>query len=250
MNSKQRKSAAAARQIAISGRPDIRPNWKDYDFSYLEHKPKEIQRLATWYEYARESDDIIDAVHYKDVDEDWYKYYDRIQEVYFHGELEFLESFDSNFPKLSFQEILRRDLKWRPLVTEKVKLTQLPSRLLVNDEEFVDFVRTHGSHVVFVPWELPKGEIVRQFAEALETAWPWYDPASKRGRRGVRQTVGGADLLHQLAVYRYQQSGGTFVGRPPYLRALYGSSSIKGWNKAFAAAEARIADLTISHIFA
>src|SRR5207302_4272733 len=246
--------------------PEIRYCWKDYDFSYLHNQSTAIQRCAALYEYARESDEFIAVV--VDFRETYITA--SVLNIYPLHEASFLGN-AHGFPELSFRKALELGLTCPPLKTNDVEVLSACEvvhsfgylKQQDRDEavkEFIDRLgqRNRIQYLVTIRWGgCPDAKLVDLAAKLLlkkrreETAWRIRAGRIKSerirpGRRGMPQSASGIDYLHQLSVFRFQKSGGTYPNRPSYLRELYPGGEnktvpTKGWNKAFQAAANRIA---------
>src|SRR5207253_1344699 len=199
-----------------------------YDFSYLAGRPKRIQRLAALYEYARESDELISDIA------DFRKYGMALigsllstypwDEAFFLGQV-------NGFPQLSFNQVLQDGLPNLPEIAEVSEVEVEPFSEICHrfkkystlqggcemvQKSLGRFGRTQRSaYVIIIHWgRFPDANLVDHAAKLLlkrrryETGW------IRPGRRGTPQSVSGIDYLHQLSVFRFRQSGGTFEDRP------------------------------------
>lgn len=249
-------------------RPITRFSWFDVDFTYLLEQPKIVQHLATLYEYARESDVIIQAV--QRANEEWE--YDRecmeggqppprrrmdavrrqLDRLYPLWELEFLTEMHG-FPQSSFQTVLDFAVnKSRPSLMEYFLQLGKPGNLSVTPLDNLAALRPHlpshgwsgGRYLLEIPWEKGNPEIATEFRNALPGIRPDYLPDNPHpGRRGRAATATGGDLRSQLSAFRVKQSGGSWTDE-------FGHTSQAAWNKAVRAAAGRIKTMPTSYLFA
>ena len=97
--------------------------------------------------------------------------------------------------------------------------------------------KTYG---LIIPWSHTDAELTKQFREWLRQLRPADCPEPKRAGRSSRSSaVSPIDMLHQLAAFRLEREGFTFLtaseleARKPYL-------SQKGWKRGVRAARDRI----------
>ena len=254
---------------------DVRELEADTDFGYVPELPDSLKRLAAYYEYARESAELIDAVielreagtfnpghKIRDVKPELTHKFTWKREIYSVAALCTLTKCDE-FPEKPFRDALQNnwealwrvdfslgvsrpvDLPWDVFI----KMRDHFSKTGLTEKQYLEAGRERGStmHAISIPWSYTNDELAEFFRELIPRIRPREFPEPKKaGRRGRSSGSGAVDMLNQLAAFRLNRAGVDFnCGRK-----LTPCASGKGWTKAARAAEERISNMAKRPFFA
>ncbi len=240
----------------------------DTNFSYVPALSDSLKRVAAFYEYARESAELIDAVvelreagtfkpgcKKRDVKPELLRMLLREAEMFPKIALVILAESD-DFPRKPFRDALQNseilkggnftlgisppvELPWKTLIL----LRQNWTRWGLNESEFYEDL-SRGSktlHAILIDWNYTNEELAAFIRELIPRIRPSGAPEPKKaGRRGRRSGTGAVDMLNQLAAFRLNRAGIDFADSGK--RTLYVSRM--GWAKAVRSAQERINNMT------
>ena len=240
----------------------------DTNFSYVPALPDTLKRVAAFYEYARESPELIEAVvelresgtfkpggKKRDVKPELLHKVLREAEMFPIMALLILAE-SGDFPRKPFRDALQNseilkcgnltlgisppvELPWKTLIM----LRQNWTRWGLSESEFYED-NSRGSrtlHAISIDWGYTNEELAAFIRELIPRIRPSGSPEPKKaGRRGRRTGSGAVDMLNQLGAFRLNRAGVDFAGSGR--RTLYVSS--KGWAKAVRSAQERINNMT------
>jgi hypothetical protein len=220
----------------------------NYNFAYVKDLPKHLQRMAAFWEYARESNELRDLAESlrkalrtgKDISEISNRYFNilNIEEV---G----LITASLYFPAFPFEDVLDRDL-----IPDLIRTNYQFGISGIICLPFNGFLprgwqlpKHYTVHAVAIPWDRTDAELTDMFGELLEGIRPHDQPQPRRaGRKGRYSGVSPVDMLNQLVAFRVSREGialnevAQFLGYNLY-------QSQKGWRSAALAAAKRIGDM-------
>jgi hypothetical protein len=240
----------------------------DIDFGYLVDTSTVIRRIAVFYEYARESEElkqIVAASRHAGIFRPGNQSGDipelqqrlgRLHSVLPIDQLLVLHDSDG-FPEKPFRdarddlEILKHydsfgvdsvgRIPWRPLLLLR------PFFMNGGFSELQFWTYEFGGktlNAISIPWKYTNAELTESFGRLISKIRPSTHPApSRAGRKG--RYSGAADMLNQLVAFRLHRAGISFDDARPF--TLYMSS--RGWVKAIIAAEERIKYMTMRPFF-
>ena len=243
----------------------------DTDFEYVKSLPEEKQRLAAFYEYARESDELKDAVRglrEAGVFKAGYTQSDIKPELmsklisgenHFPIEGLYVLSQCDDFPEKTFHEaelnadILKQTivllgsprpaaLPWKAIIAMRNYFTRDGRREI---EFYENRIKGSTLHAIAIPWYYTNEELADFFREMIPTLRPSDIPEPKKAGRTGRCSGGAVDMLNQLAAFRWNRAGVGFDDAANL--TIY--TSKKGWQKAVRAAEERISNMTKRSLF-
>jgi hypothetical protein len=251
-----------ARRKAKASRPSVRFRREmellaqcppdNYDFAYVRHLPKHLQRMAAFWEYARESKDLRDLGESlrkalrkdQDISEIRNRYFNilNVEEV---G----LITASIYFPAFPFNEVVERDLIPGPVRTNYqfgvsgISCLPLKEFLSLARQLTWTLPKYYTMHAVFIPWDRTDSELTDTFGELLQGMRPHNQPQPRRaGRKGRYSGVSPVDMLNQLVAFRVRREGIPFDEVAEFAGyKLYQSE--KGWRSAALAAAKRIGDM-------
>ena len=218
-------------------------NW---DFEYVKALPRHLQRMAVFWEYARESKRLRSAFEsLPGINEPRLQAMLSIADILWPDEAALLANL--YFPALSFHELL----KFNKLDARFHALTQFGTSAIgcLPIEQFVPLAsQVVGKamppdwtiHGLLIHWDHTDVELSGMFREVLKQLRPKDSPEPVRAGRGGRLSgVSPIDALNQLAALRLDREGSTLssaakvVSRIPYM-------SNKGWKLGIRLARERI----------
>ena len=227
----------------------------DWDFEFVKELPEHIQRMAAFWEYARESERLIKlAKAFGKVAFQKSKKAGRKLLAQFEGSIridELLLLTTEFFPALPFEDYMRLgllskrfegftdfgivDLICKPVETLAASLAA---------DEMEDWLQPGQTlYGLSIPWNYTDHELTSQFGQLLKSLRPVNKPEPRRaGRAGRASLVHPCDMLNQLGALRLDREGISFSGsadvtsRRPY-------TSKKGWSKGIKKARQRIEDM-------
>jgi hypothetical protein len=224
----------------------------NYDFRYVRRLPKHLQRMAAFWEYARESKELRDLAESlrgalrrgQDISEIRNRYFN----IFYVEEVGLITA-SLYFPALPFNEVLERDLipdlirtnyqfgisgiSCLPLEGFLSRAWQAPEPLQ----------KHYTAHAVFIRWDRTDSELTDMFGQLLKGIRPRDQLQPRRaGRRGRYSDVSPVDILNQLVAFRVSREGIPFGEVVQFLGyKLYQSQ--KGWRSAALVAVKRIGDM-------
>jgi hypothetical protein len=245
----------------------------DTDFSYLSDLSAVHWRVAVFYEYARDSDElreIISAMRRERVFEsEWDgapgelgQKLAKIESVLPPDHLLILHDCQG-FPEKPFRDA-RHDLDilkyfnsvgvesvaaipWKALVSLRSAVgSQGLSELEYWTKYWTDNARARTLNAISIPWNYTNAELTESFAKLLSRIRPQNCHEPRRaGRKGRCSSSGATDILNQLIAFRLRRAGLSF----DQARRLVVYTTEKGWNNAAAAAQERIRHMIVRPLF-
>ncbi len=256
----------------IQSEADFDELLRDTNFQYVPLLSDSLKRAAAYYEYARESAELIDAVvelreagAFKPGLKKRPVKPELMRKLTWEGKMFPMEGLlvlaeSDDFPRKPFREavqnseILKRggislgisrpvDLPWKALISLRNDLTR-------HGFSEMDFYENHNRgpstlHAISIPWHYTNEELAAFFCELIPKLRPSDRPEPKKaGRRGRTSGSGAVDMLNQLGAFRLNRAGWKFDPAWKPTRKLTPYVSVKGWKKAVHAAEERINNMT------
>jgi hypothetical protein len=224
---------------------------KNYDFAYVRDLPKHLQRMAAFWEYARESKDLRDLAESlskallkdQDISEIRNRYF-TILDV----EEAALITGSTFFPAFSFIEQLVFGLPGRLRTSYQFGISGINCLPLKESLSFImqlpgPLPKHYTMHAIFIPWDRTDSELTDMFRELLQGMRPHNQPQPRRaGRKGISSSVSPIDMLNQLVAFRVSREGIPFDEAAEFAGyKLYQTE--KGWRSAALAAAKRIGDM-------
>jgi hypothetical protein len=246
----------------------------DTDFSYLSDLSTVHRRVAVFYEYARESEELRKIVSEMKRErifesEEWDASGELGQRL---AELSsvlppdhLLILYDCRgFPEKPFRDA-RYDLDifkhissfgvesvgripWEPLtLLQRTVMRQGWSELEYWTKYWTNDLRRTTLNAICIPWNYTNAEIAESFAKLLRRIRPHNFPEpTKAGRKG-RSSSGATDILNQLVAFRLRRAGVPLWRARSFGLVMY--STERGWNNAATAAEERIRHILVRPLF-
>jgi hypothetical protein len=237
-------------------------------FGYVHTLSNTLARAAVYYEYARESAELIDAVNElrdagtfnpggrkRPINRElqhklaWEKDVFRVDALLMLVRCkEFpTEPFrnavqKAEHPEQAFSLSLRGPaaIPWEPLLSIRSDWVKQGLREIDCFELEIRGSRT--LHAIDIPWAFTNDELMAFFQKLIPKIRPSRFPEPKKaGRRGRTSGSGAIDMLNQLGAFRITRAG---VDDLAFVRKRTPYVSDKGWKKAVSAARERIDNLT------
>jgi hypothetical protein len=256
----------------IQSEADFYELLRDTDFKYVPLLAESLRRVAAYYEYARESAELIEVVtalrksrifetggENCAINPELMRRIAAGREMYPIEALYILTECD-DFPRKPFYdalqngEVLKRpgktlgvsgpvELPWKVVLSLRNHLT----RQGFSETQFFDLHSRGVStlHAISIPWNYTDQELADFFRKLIPRLRP---PGSlepkKAGRRGRSCASGAVDMLNQLGAFRLNRAGWKFDRACKITRKITPYISENGWKKAVRAAEERINNMT------
>jgi hypothetical protein len=224
---------------------------QNYDFAYVRHLPKHLQRMAAFWEYARESKDLRDLAESLRKalrkDQDISEIRSRYSNILYVEEVGLITA-STYFPAFSFNEQLKLGLPGGLHTSYQFGISGI---ICLPLKEFLSLARQlpgslpkhYTRHAVLIPWDRTDSELTDMFGELLQGIRPHNQPQPRRvGRKGRYSGVSPVDMLNQLVAFRVSREGIPFYEAAEFSGyKLY--QTRKGWRSAALAAAKRIGDM-------
>lgn len=234
----------------ISRRAWIEP--KEVDFAYAVNLPAHLQRMAAFWEYARESAPLRELVEkeYDSWRETWgdetvvQRWQNELAERFGTDRLLLVTNYPF-FPFAPFEQIIKCGAFSRFYTARGFGSASVYCFPLARAEQFRPRFEREGYALygVAIPWKRTDRELAKMFEQELRTLRPERvpEPAAHPGRRGRSPTESPLDLLNQLAVLRLQRQGVRFqIGLTGVGTKGNSYASRRAWTNAVRAAQERI----------
>jgi hypothetical protein len=221
------------------------------DFAYVRDLPKHLQRMAAFWEYARESKELRDLAESLrkalSSDQDVSEIRNRYSNILELEEIGLIIA-STYFPAFSFNEQLKLGL---PSALHTSYQFGISGIICLPLKEFLSLARQlpgplpkhYTAHAVLIPWDHTDSELTDMFGELVQGIRPHNQPQPPRvGRKGRYSGVSPVDMLNQLVAFRVSRQGIPFDEAAEFAgHKIYQTE--KGWRSAALAAAKRIGDL-------
>ena len=245
----------------------------DTDFGYVSELSEVIRRIAAYYEYARESEElkeIISAVRKAgmfrpgftgDIAPELLQRLSALSSVLPIDQLLVFQDCDG-FPEKPFRDVRQNldilkhydsfgvnhvgTIPWRALILLRRTFTSAGLTELEYWTSWTSERQGRTLHAISIPWKYTNAELTQSFNRLIGKIRPAQFPEPKRaGRKGRSSGSGAIDMLHQLVAFRFNRAGLSLDQARQFTIYL----SKRGWVKAIRAAEERITHMTLRPFF-
>jgi hypothetical protein len=252
----------------VRSEADLMELFAESCFDYVPTLSNSLARAAAYYEYARESAELIEAVdelrqagafdpegRKRPIKSELNHKLAWERDVYRMDALLMLVRC-GEFPAKPFRDAVQNTdrpehrftlrvngpghLPWRELLWLRDHMTERG----LGEIEFFELGHDACStlHAISIPWTFTNDELIGFFRELIPRLRPPASPEPKKaGRRGRTSGSGAVDMLNQLGAFRITRAG---VDSYAFVRKRTPYVSDKGWRKAVSAAKERIDNMT------
>jgi hypothetical protein len=236
------------------------------DFAWAKEEPPHVLAMAAWYEYARESEALIERVNalreakmfvsedgdLEVIREHCHKHLAviSVQQIYI---LVCTQEFPSKpFSRVRRDGDMRFTFKTGRFGTDGPVALPWGTFFSLKDGAMVDssvrYAQWHlrmgrSIHPISIPWHYTNAELTKMLGPIIKRLRPPEFPEPPRaGRKGRGKSLGGLDLLQQLVAHRLTEHNVTFDN--PQWKQFHGYGSQLGFQLAAQRAAARINTIT------